>query len=305
VRQEPERVTVDFDRCEDPLTGITEKHGDRHVAEIVGALGVPHTPIFPFLVNKDGPQCETAQFFAALTAELEALRPDLIVMSSTDHLNTFFFDNLPIFGVGVDTTFKGPNDEPRDVPDYVIPSRPDFAAHLRKLGVAAGFDLALVQEFSVDHSFVVPLHFMTPKMNVPVVPIFVSGHLPPMPSAQRCYDLGRLVRRAVEPWPEPLRVVIIGSGSFSLDVWRPRIAPGRSDGVPDPAWAASVCSYLERGDTGRLLSEATEDKMLGAGNVGGELLNWIVMLGAYGEGKPVFVKPQMANGHAYAAWRRS
>jgi hypothetical protein len=275
------------------------------VADIVGAFGVPHTPFFPFQVQQQGPQSETALFFAAMTAELEALRPDLIVMSSTDHLNTFFFDNYPIFGIGVDPSFKGPNDQPRAVPDYVIPSRADFAAHLRKRGIADGFDLALVQEFSVDHSFIVPLHFMTPKMRVPVVPIFVSGHLPPLPSARRCYDLGRVVRRAVESWPEPLRVVVMGSGSFSLDVWGPRIAPGKSDGVPDPDWVTSICGYLERAETERLLVEATEDKLLGAGNVGGEVLNWIVMLGAYGDGRPIFVKPQMANGHAYAAWRRN
>ena len=43
--------------------------------------------------------------------------------------------------------------------------------------------------------------------------------------------------------------------------------------------------------------------MLKAGNVGGEILNWIAMLGTIGERKPEFLKPQMQNGHAYAAWR--
>ena len=54
-----------------------------------------------------------------------------------------------------------------------------------------------------------------------------------------------------------------------------------------------------------LIDEATEAQMLKAGNVGGELLNWIAMLGTIGERKPVFVKPQMQNGHAYAVWRWS
>ena len=39
--------------------------------------------------------------------------------------------------------------------------------------------------------------------------------------------------------------------------------------------------------------------MLKAGNVGGELLNWIAMLGAIGNRKPNYVAPQMQNGHAY------
>ena len=151
------------------------------MAELVGAFGVPHTPVFPWFVKRDGPQCETAQLFAALTENLMALRPDLIVMFDTDHLNTFFLDNLPIFAVGVTERFKGPNDEPREVPDYTIRSLPDFGAHVRRLGIEAGFDLALVQEFTVDHSVVVPLHFMTPQMQVPVVPIFINGHIPPLP----------------------------------------------------------------------------------------------------------------------------
>jgi hypothetical protein len=235
---------------------------------------------------------------------LVALKPDVIVMFDTDHLNTFFLDNLPVFAVGVTDTFKGPNDEPREMPVYDIKSLPDFAAHIRKTGLDAGFDLALVQEFTVDHSIAVPLHFMTPQMQIPVVPIFVNGHIPPLPKAQRCFELGRAVKRAIETWPTALRVVTMGSGSFSLDVWGPHIAPGRTDGVPDPDWAQRVCQLLEGMQVPELINEATEAQMLKAGNVGGELLNWIAMLGTIGERKPQFVQPQMANGHAYAAWRR-
>jgi len=275
------------------------------VAEIVGAIGVPHTPFFPSLVEREGPTCETAQYFAALTAELEAMRPDLIVMFDTDHLNTFFLDNLPVFAIGVTDAFKGPNDEPRSVPIYTIKSRADVAGHLRQAAMEAGFDLALAQEFTVDHSVVVPLHFMTPAMRIPVIPIFVSGHVPPLPSARRCYELGVAIKRAIESWREPLRVVVIGSGSFSLEVFGPRIAPGKSDGVPDPAWAKRVCGLLEKGAMATLLNEATEEQLLRAGNVGGELLDWIAMLGAVGEKRPKFVTPQMEQGHAYAAWRLS
>jgi len=272
------------------------------VAQIVGALGVPHTPLYPALVEREGPQCETARYFAAVTSELEAMRPDLIVMFDTDHLNTFFLDNLPVFAIGVTEAFKGPNDEPRAVPIYTIKSRADVAAHLRRVAIEAGFDLALAQEFTVDHSVVVPLHFMTPGMRIPVIPIFVSGHVPPLPSARRCYELGRTVTRAIESWPEPLRVVVMGSGSFSLEVFGPRIAPGRSDGVPDPDWARRICTLLEQGAVATLLEEATQEQMLRAGNVGGELLDWIAMLGAVGETNPKFVTPQREQGHAYAAW---
>src|SRR6201997_5870812 len=183
------------------------------MATIVAGFGVPHTPIFPFFVKRDGPESETARLFGAQKNELAAARPDVIVMFDTDHLNTFFLDNLPIFAVGVDKTFTGPNDEPREMPVYKIPSAADLAAHIRRASIEAGFDAALTQHFSVDHSIAVPLHFLTPEMNVPVIPFFVSGHVPPLPSARRCYALGQAVGRAIESWPENKRIVVMGSGS--------------------------------------------------------------------------------------------
>jgi gallate dioxygenase len=273
------------------------------MAQIVAGFGVPHTPIFPHFVKRDGPDCEIAKLFGAQKNELAAARPDLILMFDTDHLNTFFLNDLPIFAVGIDQTFKAPNDEPRDVPNYIVPSHRKLAAHVRAAAVAAGFDVGMTQNFSVDHSVTVPLHFLTPDMDVPVIPFFVSGHLPPLPRAARCYALGQAVARAIEAWGEPLRVVIMGSGSFSLEVGGPRMAPGRSDGVPDPDWAMRVINLLEAQQTERLIAEATEHQLLKAGNVGGELLNWIAMLGAIGNRKPNYVAPQMQNGHAYGVWR--
>jgi gallate dioxygenase len=273
------------------------------MAQIVAGFGVPHTPVFPFFVKRDGPDCETAKLFAAQKEQLAAARPDVIVMFDTDHLNTFFLDNLPIFAVGVDKAFTGPNDEPREMPIYTIPSAVDLAAHIRQNVIEDGFDAALTQHFSVDHSVAVPLHFLTPDMTIPVIPFFISGHLPPLPPARRCYALGQAVARAIASWPATLRVVIMGSGSFSLEVAGPRMASGRTDGVPDPDWALRVIKYLEEQQIEKLISEATPHQLLKAGNVGGELLNWIAMLGAIGDRKPNYVAPQMQNGHAYGVWR--
>ena len=272
------------------------------MAQIVAGFGVPHTPIFPHFVKRDGPDCEIAKLFGAQKEQLAAARPDLIVMFDTDHLNTFFLDALPIFAIGIDKTFKAPNDEPRDVPNYVVPSLPALAAHIRAAAVGAGYDVAMTQNFSVDHSVIVPLHFLTPDMKIPLIPIFINALAPPLPTARRCYALGEAVRAAVESWPEPLRVVVMGSGSFSLEVGGPRMAASRSDGVPDAAWAAHVIKLLEEQKTDQLIGEATEYRMRKAGNVGGELLNWIAMLGAIGNRKPNYVAPQMQNGHAYGVW---
>src|SRR5260370_33170432 len=97
------------------------------MAQIVAGLVVPHTPIFPHFVKRDGPDCEIAKLFGAQKAQLAAERPNLIVMFDTDHLNTFFLDSLPIFAVAVDRSFKTPKDEPQDVPSYSVPSMLDVA----------------------------------------------------------------------------------------------------------------------------------------------------------------------------------
>jgi gallate dioxygenase len=273
------------------------------VAKIVAAYGLPHTPIFPFKVAEEGPSSPTGQLFEKARVSLAAAKPDVIVIFDTDHLNTFFLDNLPVFAIGVDDSFTGPSDEPRGVSVKTIPSHRKLAAHIRKHAVHAGYDLALVQDFSVDHSVYVPLHFATPDMKVPVIPVFISGHWEPLPSAQRCFNLGMEVRNAIEAWPEPLRVAVIGTGSISLEVFGPRIEPGRNDGVPDPGWVHEVCRHLQNGETATLISKSTEERLHAAGNVGGELLNWIAMLAFTRDHKPDFIDKQMENGHAYAGWR--
>src|SRR5262249_49418543 len=67
-------------------------------------------------------------------------------------------------------------------------------------------------------------------------------------------------------------------------------------------WAKRVCTLLEQGATATLIAEASEAQLLRAGNVGGELLDWVAMLAAVGERRPKFVMPRMEQGHAFAAW---
>ncbi len=272
------------------------------MAEIVAAFGVPHTPNFPALVKRDGPNCETALLFAEVARHLEAVQPDLIVVFDSDHLNTFFLDNLPTFAVGIAEKVVGPNDRTA-MPTYTVPVDGAFATHLFAQGVGSGFDLTLLQDFTIDHSILVPLHFLTPRMNVPIVPIFVNGLVPPLPLAHRCFSLGEMVRRTIASWPASIRVAILASGSFSLEIGGPRMQPGARSGTPDPGWSKRVQGHMQAGRVADLLNEATSDRMLAAGNIGGELLNWISLLGAIGDRRPVFMQPQLAQGHAYAAWR--
>ena len=271
------------------------------MAEIIAGFGVPHTPFFPEIVQREGPQCETAQLYRAVAEHLEAVKPDILVIFDSDHLNTFFLNNLPMFCVGAADRTEGPNDETPAMPRYVVPVAESFAHHVRAVGIRDGFDLALSQEFELDHSVLVPLHFLTPRMQIPIVPVFIGGIVPPLPLTRRCLALGQAVRRAVDAWPGRERVAVLASGSFSLEVTGPNAPGNQISGAPDPGWADTVVGCLNRGATNELLEQATSERILAAGNVAGELLNWIALLGVVGERLPKFMEPQ--HGHAYGVWR--
>ena len=82
-------------------------------------------------------------------------------------------------------------------------------------------------------------------MKWPVIPFFIQG------TFRRCRRRSAASNSAADPqrrWRlirRILRVAIIGTGSFSLEVFGPRIRPGFTDGVPDPEWVHEVCRYLD------------------------------------------------------------
>jgi gallate dioxygenase len=272
------------------------------MAEIVAGFGMPHAPQFPALVAREGPQCEVARFYADVAKHVEAAAPDVLIIFTDDHFNTFFLDNFPTFAIGIAEATSGPNDQTA-MPRYKVAVPGALAAHLRTTAIARGFDISLVQDFEVDHAVMVPLHFLTPHMKIPVVPIFINGLAPPLPSARRCYALGEAIRAAIESWPQPLRVAVIGSGSFSLEIGGPKVLPGERAGTPDPGWAKHVEDLMQDARIEDLLGEATSARMLRAGNIGGELLNWIAMLGVIGVRKPSAMAEQNDHGHAFGVWR--
>ncbi len=187
---------------------------------------------------------------------------------------------------------------------YDVTSSPKLAEAIRDEGVRAGFDIATLRDFSVDHSVMVPLHFVNPEMKWPVIPFFIRGHIPPLPPAQRCFDLGKQIRKTLEAYPgEPARRDHRNRQLLARSV-RPAHPPGlhrRRAGSRTGCMRFAAISRPARPTA--LIAAATEDRMQAAGNVGGELLNWIAMLAFTDGRKPDFLDKQMENGHAYAGWR--
>jgi hypothetical protein len=74
-------------------------------------------------------------------------------------------------------------------------------------------------------------------------------------------------------------------------------------GVPDPAWVHRVGEHLQRNAISDLINEATPERFSRAGNVSGEILNWIAMLGTIEGQKLSWFKPELEFGNSYAVWR--
>ena len=128
----------------------------------------------------------------------------------------------------------------------------------------------------MDHGFVVPMGLMwrhLPRWPVRCVPLAVNTVQHPLPSARRCYALGRALREAIESYPEELKVVIIGTGGMSHQLQGERAGFINVDFdlrcmesvIDDPEWL-----------TGLNHTDIIEN----AGSEGIEIIMWLVMRGA-------------------------
>lgn len=272
------------------------------MGRVIAGLGLPHSPGYPAQVEREGPASTTAQLYQEIAWRLDQARPDLLVVFDSDHLNTFSLTPLPALCVGITNQTAGPNDGTPSVPQYTVPVGEDASTALLQFGLEAGFDLAATYEFTLDHSIMVPLHFVRPQMDIPIAPVFINGIVAPIPRAQRCLALGQTVRQAVEALPGDTFVAVLASGDFSNDVGGMLAPPDDFSGSPDLEWVRRIVDLMRAGKVDDLVREATTERMARAGNVAGELLNWIAMLGAIGGRPPEFLEPQIDEGHAYGFW---
>ena len=273
------------------------------MAEIVGAVAVPHTPHFPRAAEQDDELGrELRRLFGTVEEHVRALRPDVILAITADHYNNFFLTSIPIFTIGVGEEATGPVDY--ELPQRVMTIDSELARRLQAELVQAGFDVGQTQEFRADHSFTIPVNFVVKDRSIPIVPVFVSTFLRPIPTAERCFALGRQIRAILIAAPDPRRVLVLGTGSFTLEIGGPRMSATSHTGTPGLEWMDRIMRHLQEAKWNHLIAEATDEELANAGNAGGETLLWVTMLGTLGEPiTPDFLEAQRDWGHAYAVWK--
>jgi len=214
--------------------------------------------------------------FAQARALLEEARPDVIVIFSSDHFDRCFFDNLPPFLVAVGDSAEGPINEYLKIPKVKVRLDSALGRFLVSEGLENGVDFASSADLPLDHAEVVPLSYLTPNWDIPIVPIVVNAFAPPMPSLKRCVQVGAFVREVVEHWPEQKRVAVLGTGGLSHWVGLPEM--GRVNAEFD-RWFMDTLAAGQQSDIIARYKKSEELDAV-AGNGGQEVRDWLAAAGA-------------------------
>jgi len=203
-------------------------------------------------------------------------KPDVIFLVFNDHATAFSLDMIPTFAIGTAAEFT-PADEgwgPRPVPKVI--GHPELASHIAQSVIQQDFDLTIVNKMDVDHGLTVPLSLMCGQPEAwpcPVIPFAVNVVQYPVPSGQRCYNLGKAIRKAIESFDDKLNVQIWGTGGMSHQLQGPRA--GLINKEFDNAFLDELIA-----DPGALAQKPHIDYVREAGSEGIELVMWLIARGA-------------------------
>lgn len=251
------------------------------MAKIVGGIAASHTPTIGFA--KDARKqhepgwAPIFEGFEKIREWLARQRVDVLFMTYNDHITSFFFDHYSAFALGVDEIYH-PADEggkPREVPP--VKGHAELARHIGYALMADEFDMSFFQGKPLDHGILSPLSVIgdeTGRWHGSIVPLQVGVLQLPVPSARRCYRLGRSLRKAIQSFPDDdLRVAIVATGGMSHQVH------GERAGFLNEEWDNEFIRLLETEPEKLADMRVAEYARLG-GMEGAEVITWLIMRGA-------------------------
>jgi protocatechuate 4,5-dioxygenase beta chain len=268
---------------EDRRPGVRQAKDRREsiiVAKIVASVNVSHVPaIGAAWDNKKSQDPYWKPLFDGFDFSkkwIADLKPDVIILVYNDHASAFDASIIPTFALGCAAEFP-PADEgwgPRPVPTVI--GHPALASHLAQSLILDEFDMTIINEMDVDHGLTVPLTLMFGQPEAwpcKIIPLPVNVVQFPPPTGNRCFNLGKAIKRAVESWPEDLRVVIFGTGGMSHQL------QGMRAGLINPEWDKrfldSLCADAEVARRIPFIEYVRE-----AGSEGIEMVMWLISRGA-------------------------
>lgn len=208
-----------------------------------------------------------------LRLRMEAAKPDALIVVAAEHFANFFMNNMPAYCMGMAEWYEGPIEDEawlaikrRRVPGNAELSRRILANAMQTV------DLAYAEEWKFDHGIMVPLHFLTPRYDLPVIPVNINCQGPPLTPLPRAYEFGRALRRACDAVPE--RIALVGTGGISH--W-----PATPDsGTINEAWDRRFLERFLANRRAELVSYTDEETLRDAGQGGFEIRTFLTVAGA-------------------------
>lgn len=253
------------------------------MATIIGAIASSHTPTIGFALDAGKQQDPAwAPIFAAyapVSEWLQQRKPDVLLVIYNDHVTSFFFDHYSAFALGIGEKYEAADEGggPRNLPPAY--GHVELARHVGASLVADEFDMSFFQDKPLDHGCFSPMSVMLPHDGawpVKILPLQVGVLQFPAPSARRCFKLGQAIRRAVESYPEDLKVAIVATGGLSHQVH------GERAGFNNTAWDHEFLDLFER-EPQKLLDITHAEFAKRGGFESAEVVMWMVMRGAMGD----------------------
>lgn len=251
------------------------------MATLIGGIAASHTPTIGFAVDRnkqdDPAWAPIFESFKPLSEWIDERKPDVLLFVYNDHVTSFFFDHYSAFTLGIGERWSVADEGAgaRELPP--IQGDPAFAEHLGRALMADEFDMSFFQEKALDHGCFSPLSLLSPHdaeaWPVRLVPLQVGVLQFPIPTARRCFRLGQALRRAIESYPEPLRVAIVATGGLSHQVH------GERAGFNNTAWDEQFLDLIEQ-DPERLAGMTHAEYAELGGIEGAEVIMWLIMRGA-------------------------
>ena len=253
------------------------------MARITAGIGCSHVPAIGVAMDTKithEPYWEPVfEGFKKSREWMKKQNPDVIFLVYNDHCTAFDASCIPTFALGCAAEFQ-PADEgwgPRPVP--VVKNHQKMASHIAQSLVLEEFDMTIMNEMEVDHGLTVPLSVMFgdfgPKDEWPalVIPLCVNVVQYPPPTGNRCYQLGKAIRRAIESYEEDLNVVVFGTGGMSHQLQYKRA------GLINSEWDSKFLDLMTQDPVAA--SKITHLEYLReTGSEGIEMVMWLIMRGA-------------------------
>jgi protocatechuate 4,5-dioxygenase beta chain len=249
------------------------------MARIIGGITTSHIPAVGNAIARelfDDPYWKPFfDGYPPVRKWLKENEPDVAIVIYNDHGLNFFLDKMPTFAIGAAFEYRNEDE------GWGIPTLPPFKGdpklswHLINALVADEFDICSCQEMAVDHGFTVPMQLMWPGLeSAPrAVPININTVQQPMPSPARCYKLGQAIGRAIESYPEDVKVVVLGTGGLSHQLDGTRA--GFINKEFDLMCMDRIVDHPEE-----LARMSSLDLVRQAGAQGAEFVLWLAMRGA-------------------------